>query len=336
MDPDRARPQAPMPAIMTPLGGYLHPGDPVGMFFAKAIRDNLDVLAGMSSKITDCDDPEVIHDARVAIRRIRTCISLYDPGSGGKIVRVADARLRRLFRALGEVRDLDVLLQDVYAYSKRLGDRRAKEFVSFVNDCMIRRSKALARADTIFGSAELRDTCNAADLLIDAYLKRGNDASRAVEAGLEAPVIIAGTYGSLLAFDPALRADGVPVETYHATRRAAKRLRYSIEFLGDAIGAMAMRCHADVKALQDRLGMMNDTFSAVRRVMGYLSQSEAGTGNTSADDHGRPGPEVARYLAARQAEARQLAAGFPRAWARVSSPVFRKRLFTALGTIPKP
>jgi CHAD domain-containing protein len=311
------------------------PEDPASSFFFTAIERNLEILRTMGPRVPDGDDPEIIHDVRVAIRRIRACISLRTPDAAQKRASAIDRKLRGLFRMLGEVRDLDVLLASVYTYSKRLGIRRAKEFVAFVNDCEIRRSKALSRVISAFSPPAFEASLGAFSELPVMYRESGEPAFRAVPALLDAPVLIAGTYRALLAFDPMLKTGATPDETYHAARRAAKRHRYSIEFFSGMLGPGAERCHGTVKALQDHLGSMNDTFSAIRRVMSFLSRSMAAGGDGQYPGDHPPGPEVTRYLALRQTESRRLAAGFTHVWKRVSSPTFRRTLFTALGAIPK-
>jgi CHAD domain-containing protein len=304
-------------------------------YFSAAVNRNLDVLRGMVSKVPDGDDPEVIHDVRVAIRRIRTCISLRTPAASRKKALSINRKLRFLFRMLGEVRDLDVLLGSVYTYYKRLGARRSKDFVAFVNDCEISRSKALSRVITAFHASSLKAVLDAAGELPAMYLDSSGHESHAVPAELDAAVLIASKYRVLLSFGPVLNTAAIPDETYHSARRASKRLRYSIEFFIDILGPGAARCYDSIKSLQDHLGSMNDTFFAIRKIMSFLSRSMAGAVDGRSDSVTPPGPEVARYLALRQAESRRLNASFVQAWTRVSSRTFRRNLFTSLGTTPR-
>jgi CHAD domain-containing protein len=305
-------------------------------FFSSAVDRNLEILRTLASKVPDADDPEVIHDVRVAIRRIRTCISLRMPEASQKRTLYIDKKLRLLFRMLGEVRDLDVLLGSVYSYYKRLGVRRSKEFVAFVNDCEISRSKALSRVVTAFQAQSLKAILDAAGELPTLYLDSYGSETRAVPAELDAAVLIASKYRALLSFATVLNTGATPDETYHSARRAAKRLRYSIEFFMDILGPGAVRCHNSIKALQDQLGSMNDSFFAIRIIMSFLSRSMQSAADGRIDSGNPPGPEVARYLALRQAESRKLGDGFMQVWTRVSSQAFRRNLFTSLGTIPKP
>jgi CHAD domain-containing protein len=329
----------PIPALpVMPAGGLnvRNPGigDAANLFFSAAVERNLEVLRAMSPRVPDGDDPEVIHDVRVAIRRIRTCLSLRTPGAARKQEISIDEKLRSLFRLLGEVRDYDVLLESAYVYYKRLGVRRAREFVAFVNDCEISRSKALARVIAVFRSPSLAVTLDSAGSVPAMYLDSDGLDTRAVPAELDAAVLVASKYRTLLSFDAILNAGAAPDEAYHAARRAAKRLRYSIEFFMDILGPGAVRCHGTIKTLQDHLGLMNDTFFAIRSIMSFLSHSVESVSSGWSEGDNPTGPELARYLVLRQHESRTLAAGFARVWARMTSPAFRKTLFTALGTMP--
>src|SRR5215475_5387007 len=66
-------------------------------------------------------DPESLHDMRVAVRRLRAILR-----AGGKLVATDTvelvARLKELGRVLGEVRDLDVLIEHLESEASELGE----------------------------------------------------------------------------------------------------------------------------------------------------------------------------------------------------------------------
>ena len=67
------------------------------------------VLAQLAGVRAD-EDPEAVHDMRVALRRLRAALAVAEPFFGRKPFRRASRRVRALARALGQVRDADVLL----------------------------------------------------------------------------------------------------------------------------------------------------------------------------------------------------------------------------------
>jgi CHAD domain-containing protein len=66
------------------------------------------------------EDIEDVHDMRVAIRRIRSALRLLRPYFKRSALRRYNTELRQLAWSLGEVRDLDVLIEDMRVYQRKL------------------------------------------------------------------------------------------------------------------------------------------------------------------------------------------------------------------------
>ena len=66
------------------------------------------------------EDPEALHDMRVATRRMRAALAIFAPHYTEKALRPLLKGLRRTGRTLGAVRDLDVLLEKARAYAAEL------------------------------------------------------------------------------------------------------------------------------------------------------------------------------------------------------------------------
>jgi CHAD domain-containing protein len=79
---------------------------------ALALRE-LDRFIGLEPKVLRGKDPEAIHDMRVASRRLQQVLDLIYPPPGPREVRRLRRRIKRCRRALGEVRNCDVLLERV-------------------------------------------------------------------------------------------------------------------------------------------------------------------------------------------------------------------------------
>jgi CHAD domain-containing protein len=101
-------------------------------------------------------------------------------------------------------------------------------------------------------------------------------------------------------------------ETLHQARIAGKRLRYTLEFFGEALGPHVEQVLTPLIALQENLGSLQDG------VVAGVHIAALGLG----DD-----PGAQRYLAARTAERALLLAELPRRWEKVASATYRRRLF---------
>jgi len=131
------------------------------------------------------------------------------------------------------------------------------------------------------------------------------------------PSRIWAAYEQLRAYEPVLRWADVP--TIHDLRIAAKWLRYTLEFVREALGRDAGPLIERVVALQDHLGLMNDADVAANlaRVFlvehaGKLSEAESAA--------------VGRYLVDREREVARLRRTMGPAWRGVSSLAFRRAL----------
>ena len=68
-------------------------------------------LANETSKTARASDADAVHDLRVAIRRMKTCLGLFGrfyPGPGKKELK---KKLKHLMHACAEVRDRDIALE---------------------------------------------------------------------------------------------------------------------------------------------------------------------------------------------------------------------------------
>src|SRR5262249_23190954 len=89
-------------------------------------------------------DPESLHDMRVGVRRLRALLR-----AGKQLVATdtgpLDARLTELGRVLGEVRDLDVLLEHLEAEAAELGSADARRVEQLLASLRTERSCSRAR-----------------------------------------------------------------------------------------------------------------------------------------------------------------------------------------------
>jgi CHAD domain-containing protein len=132
-----------------------------------------------------------------------------------------------------------------------------------------------------------------------------------------APSHIWAAYEGVRAYEPVLRwAD---VETLHDLRIASKWLRYTLEFVREALGPEAATLIERVTAMQDHLGLMNDadiTASMTRTFLvehaGELSPLESAA--------------IGRYLVDREREVARLRRSIGVSWRGVNGARFKRGL----------
>lgn len=212
---------------------------------------------------------ETAHDARTSLRRLRAlhrtfprsvAPSLLDPGS-------TQGDLRFTARALGEVRDLDVLgehlLEELEALPAPLDEVLREDLLA---ELRTRRLRAVARLDPLRHSPRWERT------------------GRQLEAWRKAPPPLQEEHpeNSLMqAGDEArrqLRDAGRDLAALHGARRAAKRWRYAAELLVPLLGEDAAAQHAQALRIHEQLGQLQDTVVAsafLREVLTEGTLSEA-------------------------------------------------------------
>ena len=124
-------------------------------------------------------------------------------------------------------------------------------------------------------------------------------------------------YEQVRAYEPVLRwAD---VETLHELRISGKWLRYTLEFVRDALGDDAGPLIARVTALQDHLGLMNDADVSGSLARTFLVEH---AGELSALESAA----IGRYLVSREREVARLRRTVGPTWRGVAGVTFRRGL----------
>ena len=132
-----------------------------------------------------------------------------------------------------------------------------------------------------------------------------------------APSAIWAAYQQVRAYEPVLRwAD---IETLHELRIAAKWLRYSLEFVREALGPESAPLIARVTALQDHLGLMHDADVAASMARAFLV---AHAGDLSAQESAA----IGRYLVSCEREVTRLRRSIAVPWRGVAGIGFRRGL----------
>lgn len=243
------------------------------------------MLANVASSV-DGRDPEGVHDMRVATRRLRAALDLFAPWLDRAAVDRIEPAVRSLTRALGRVRELDVLRLRLGALARRARPERALAIECVDARLARRRSRTRARMMARFAKVDL-DRLDGRLRRLEAELERSaatprpsaaapGDGPPAARNGAaphtalpdDEPIAALVTAVAVKLLDEA-RAVSEPeipgevgsaeaAEALHRVRIAAKKLRYALEILAPYLGDAGAEAVRRLRALQDQLGDFHD------------------------------------------------------------------------------
>ena len=204
------------------------------------------------------EDPEALHDLRVALRRLRTALRTYRPQLRDSLRRGPVRRLARIARATRESRDLEVHLAWARAQLAGLTPQE-QAGVEWLVDRMERRRQ---EADGRLAEVVEREFDRAvAPLERRLFRYRARIASGPVRRSRPAGTVIGRRIGRLAG---ALEAALGEVRTLrdeepaHRARITAKRLRYVLEPIAGLVAGVEPLI-ARLRTLQDELGDLHDS-----------------------------------------------------------------------------
>ncbi|MHB8433638.1 MAG: CHAD domain-containing protein [Candidatus Tyrphobacter sp.] len=227
-------------------------------------------LSGYVEDFSACDlqlergsaDPEIVHDARVAVRRLRSALRTFEAALDPGWARNVRETLRGLSDELSEARDADVMVERMRAALADIdpADRpSAGEILALFEQ---RRREAYDRIAAARRSREYGDVMRALQGAAEPPVLAARAADRA--RTLIVPVL-EDVYKRLR---KRVRrcGPGPSDEALHAVRIAAKHLRYALEALAPIDMSAPRRLAKRVVRLQDVLGEEHDAAGAARRL----------------------------------------------------------------------
>lgn len=266
----------------------VHP--PEGAVKARLVKlnDALSAAEGCQMIVQDClrhyrdneerlhagDNAAAIHQARVALRRLRSALVVFRPMADGKALRRFANDLRWLAKQLGHARDIDVLLTHTW-------DKRA---LARLQDA---RGGAYAQAHRAMRSQLTRELIlDIAEWVTVGKWTHRHAALRGEPIRSYAARAIDRLHRRLLAHRDAI-AEGSH-DNVHDLRKIAKKLRYAVEFFAllfdkGKLRKARIRYLAAVEELQDALGAYNDG-AVMPRLLGTLG-IEAVSMQATVDDN---------------------------------------------------
>lgn len=264
---------------------------------------SLDQLQANEEGVLRSSAPEFVHQARIAVRRVRSVLQLFRDVIGAERAAAWRGELGEAAAPLGAARDSDVFAtESLPPVIAAHGDRAVARALEASVARRRRREREAARA-AIRGARHARVI-----LELARWLSSPQPAAAATpdEPLIEfASRIIRKRHRRLAA--GAKRLESLGVEERHRVRIDAKRLRYGVEGFASIFKARRVKRYVQgLVALQDALGRANDA-AAARRLLAGLEPPQP----FAAFAHGwfaarlEGDPVLLRSLAARLAESKR-------------------------------
>jgi CHAD domain-containing protein len=310
---------APDPHLVVGKSPGVTADDHVAEAARKVMRFHLARMLAREAGVRSGHDLEDVHAMRVATRRQRAAWRVFGAAFRPGRTKRYRTGLREIAARLGAVRDLDVLIEAADHYRADMPTTEQRGLEPLLADWRTHRDDArvlLVRELDSDGFRrwvdDYRDfvrTEGAAVLPVgpvQPHRIRDTTASRVWTA-----------YEQVRGYESVLRwAD---VETLHELRIAGKWLRYTLEFVREALGPDAAPLIGRVTALQDHLGLMNDADVAASMARTFLVEH---AGDLSPIESGA----IGRYLVNRERDVAKLRRTVGPAWRGVAGIGFRRTL----------
>ncbi|MEQ6341141.1 MAG: CHAD domain-containing protein [Gammaproteobacteria bacterium] len=235
----------------------------------------LDAAVAAYGRFDNPDDPEALHDFRVALRRLRSCMQTYQDVLSDTLSKKSRKQLRRFARATNEARDAEVRIEWLRSQEHHLPARQRIGWLWLLERLEARKAKAYdeIRARVIKDFLRLEPK-------LRKQLQRYTVAYDLHGQMREPPFTeIIGKqikqHSKELEQDLWRAASSTDMQTLHNTRIQVKRLRYLLEPMQEEIkdGKQIIK---ELKGLQDLLGDLHDAHLHAQEITLAVETAAAG------------------------------------------------------------
>jgi CHAD domain-containing protein len=241
----------------------LHAGMPFCAAAKPAIGQKLDELFQHEAGTRAGDDIEALHDMRVASRRLRAAMDIFGVCFPAGQFKPLYKMARSLTRALGEVRDRDVLIETLERHAKRAPEDEKPGVAELVR--VLRDERDVYRGSLMQTLDAVEHGSFRYKLYILLMGESGADGKPRKKGELDprvslqehARLIAVERVADLYGFEPFIQ-DPANVTELHEMRIAAKHLRYALEILRVCYGPDVEDRIADIKSIQEQIGEIHD------------------------------------------------------------------------------
>lgn len=284
----------------------------------------------------DGEDPEELHDMRVATRRMRAALRVFQAYLDMEEYKPFLKAMRETGSELGAVRDLDVFMIKTQTYIDGLPPEDRQGLDPLVRAWRAERARARAELLGYLDSERYQRFKER----FEAFLRvPGAGAGRTIggdgeplpnRVGDVLPGVIFDRLAHVKAYDGPISQPDAPLAVFHQLRITSKGLRYTLEFFQEVLGPDSKPLIDRTKRVQDHLGDLQDAVVTCDVLLGFL-----GSGTWGAPRGGKRSsrflfpvnaPGVAAYMAVKQGEIERLMHTFGPTWDLMRGSEFSRPL----------
>jgi CHAD domain-containing protein len=298
--------------------------DPWAEAGRKVLRFHLAKTLARVPGVIAGEDAEEVHAMRVAARRMRAAWRVFGDGFERSAKRRYRRELRDIGARLGDVRDLDVLVEILVTYAEHRPGRQRAGLEPLLAAWRAERDARRIELTRVLGSerfgAFVADYTHFAETPGLAALAVAPHGPALVRNRM--PSTIWTAYQAVWAFDDELGT--ADLATLHELRIAAKWLRYTLEFIREPLEPQATALIRPVVALQDHLGSQHD-----QHVAGLLARAFVAS-TTLTDGQARA---IAKFVADLDRGVARLGRTFGTTWRPIADSSYRRGLGRAIARL---
>ena len=305
------------------------------VYGAKIIQRYLAAMAAEVEGVRAAADIEYVHRMRVATRRMRTALALFSGCFPKQDYKKIQKDVRKVTRALGEARDLDVQLEVIEAALAEFADPVLQPGIKRLK---LRLTQRRAEVQQHVDAAMDRMLAEQLIERLENWVKPLLEQSKTVY--LYTPALyqlafqgIQVRIEELLSHVPYI-SDPQNVLELHAMRISAKRLRYAMETFEELYGGQLKPYITTARKLQDQLGAIHDLDVWIAFIPQFIEEEKARIvdyfGNPRPLRRLLPGLEAFRQSRITQREAEY--ADFLKEWAKIEDDQTWDKLLKLINT----
>lgn len=243
----------------------------------KAIQKHFKKTIKHQAAVLNDRDPEEIHQMRVGLRRLRTAVKVFETAIALP-PEISDAKIGKLARSLGKVRDLDVLQAWFQTYQQGSDPSVSEALQPILNQLQKQRQRRFARLKKALKGAPYQTFVEG----FQGWLKQPQYEAIAVFPVVDVlPDILLPLISELLLhpgwlvatrktkqgqFKPIAKIRGdrleqileEEAEPLHELRKQIKQIRYQTEFFADFYSADYQERLHELRQAQELLGQLQD------------------------------------------------------------------------------